>query len=129
MNTMIYNPSIKIGNILMALEVFKDLKHQLKYHENKLKEKVAQAKKDSSAFGMFEDCGSYYEQSLYGAEAVYSHMTLHIRNQKVRKEKYFRKLRQNFLAEHPEYQEILAQLIEEKNKEIAEYHSKKSVYF
>lgn len=128
MNTTICKASLQIGSILMALENFKDLKHHVKFYERKFKEELAEATKDYKSLGMFEDCGSYYEEKVKQVENTYFTVTAKFRKQMIRKEKYFRKLRHQFSIDFPEHSQILEEMIINKNSEIAEYHRNKNKY-
>lgn len=126
MNTSICNASLQIGSILMALENFKDLKHKVNFYKKKFTHELSEAKKDYQSFGMFEDCGSHYEEKINLVESKYNTLIFQFQNQMIRKEKYYRKLRHQFIIDFPSYTQTLNNMIVQKNIEIAQYHRNKN---
>lgn len=120
-----YKAMIAIGNILMAFEVFKDLQFQYTKESAHYQKNLDDAIRDHRSFGMFEDCGEHYESQKYAAENLKLTMTSYIHNQVVRKEKYFKKLKFDFLEQFPEKELLLTSLIEERRIAIQQYHADK----
>lgn len=120
-----YKSMIAIGNILMAFEVFKDLQFQYDKESAYHKKRVEEANRDYRSFGMFEDCGDSYEASKYAAEQTQATMTSYLHAQVARKEKYFKKLKFDFLENFPEKELLLTSLIEERRIVIQQYHQEK----
>lgn len=106
---------ILIGEILQARnsKLFISNQHKIKF-KNAEKE-LDLARKDLSAFGMYDDCGSSYESDYELAKGKFEESKNNL-SLVISFEKNYKKLKHEFMEKYPEYEFLLNEYLNNQTK-------------
>lgn len=118
---------VDLGEVLCAKRMFLHNRAKVREQIKSSLSSLDQAKKSYSMFGMYDDCGPSYESDLIEARAQYNNAMCNRETFVVSSEKFFKKLKHQFLEKYPTFDWMLNEKLEAANKEyIKEQNGKTS---
>lgn len=111
---------MEIGEITMAHQRMSEFRSRLRQLTKSARLSEAEALKDVSSFGMFEDCGNSYEMSYERTKGFCSGVES-LRAEVIRMEKYVKLLCHSFASKYPEHQELMKTTLKSSVDEYANY--------